>query len=381
LLLNCEPRGRQAPASETGSTAPREAVLNILQKYLFREWLWAVLAVAAVLLVVMFGVTLGELLSDMAGGQIPPGFMGELLLLKLPAVINTILPIGVFVGIIWGLGRMYRDQEMAVMRASGFSWQMMLRPLLALLLPAALLAMVNGLFIAPGAAQTTQLRLEEAFRTASEWGLQAGQFHVLQNGDLVLYVEAVEKDGRTLRNIFIQKRQGGREQVWTSEKGYYWLDADSGERYLTLENGQITESGAGTLDFGIVHFSRNDLRLPEQKKVNQPLRVESRPSRELAFSRRAEEAAEVQWRISPALTIVVLGLLAIPLSHSAPREGRSTRILYGLLAYIVYVNVLQIGRAWIASDALPAVLGLWWVHGLALVLAAYWLRRQQGSAG
>ena len=329
----------------------------------------------------MLGITLGELLSDMAGGQIPPGFLGELLLLKMPEVFNTILPISIFIGVIWGLGRIYRDQEMAVMRSSGFSWQMMLRPLFSLLLPVAAMVFVNGLFIAPIAAQTTQLRLEEAFRTAAEWGLQAGQFHVLQNGDLILYVEAVDKDGRTLRNIFIQQRQGDREQVWTAEQGYYWLDDVSGDRYLTLENGQITEGGANALDFGMVRFSRNDLRLPEPKKVNKPPNVESRPSQELFSSSQAKEAAEIQWRISPAITIVVLGLLAIPLSHSAPREGRSSRILLGFLAFIVYTNVLQMCRSWVSEEAIPAFLGLWWVHFLVLFATVVWLRRQGRLVG
>lgn len=330
----------------------------------------------------MFGVTLGELLSDVAGGQIPSGLLGELLLLKLPEVLNTILPLGVFIAVIWGLSRIYRDQEMAVMRASGFRWQMMLRPLFHLLLPIAAVVFVNGVVVAPMATQSAHMRLEKAFRTAAEWGLQAGRFHVLQNGDLILYVEAVEKDGRTLRNIFIQQRQqDGREQVWTSERGYYWLDTASGERYLTLENGQITESGEKALDFSIVRFARNDLRLPQPKERNQPPAVEARSSRNLFFSTEAEDMAEIQWRISPAITIVVLGLLAIPLSHSAPKEGRSAKIFSGFFAYIVYANVLQMSRSWIVSGSIPAVFGLWWVHLLSLAIAVFWLQRQGRMVG
>ena len=89
----------------------------------------------------------------------------------------------------------------------------------------------------------------------------------------------------------------------------------------------------------------------------------------------------MQWRISPAISILILGLLAIPLSHSAPREGRSARILLGFLAYIIYINMLQMSRSLIVSGSIPAVLGLWWVHALAMAIALIWLRRQGRTVG
>lgn len=225
----------------------------------------------------MIGVSLGELLNDIAGGRVPPGLLGILVVLKLPEVLSTTVPLAIFIAVIWGLGRLYRDQEMAVMRASGFSWLMMLKPLFSLLLPVAAVMLAVGVFVAPSAASATQQKLEQAFRNAAEWGLQAGAFHVLQGGDLVLYVEAVDRDGRTLRNIFIQQRDDDREQVWIAERGYYWLDRESGNRYLTLENGQITEGGRQALDFAVMNFSRNDLKLPqpEEREERAPLEARS----------------------------------------------------------------------------------------------------------
>ena len=136
-----------------------EVTLNILQKYLFREWFWTFLAVTIVLLVIMVGVALGELLNAIAGGRIPSGLLWTLIGLKMPDVLNTIVPLSIFVAIIWGLGRFYRDQEMSVMRASGFKWQMMLRPLFNLLMPVAAALLLNGLFLSPVAASATQQKL------------------------------------------------------------------------------------------------------------------------------------------------------------------------------------------------------------------------------
>jgi len=359
-----------------------EAALNILQKYIFREWFWTFLAVTVVLLIVMIGVSLGELLNDIAQGQVPSGLLGLLIVLNMPQVLTTILPLSVFIAVIWGLGRLYRDQEMAVMRASGFRWQLMLRPLFNLLLPIAALLLVIGLYVAPAGAAEAQRQLEQAFRNAAEWGLEAGQFHVLQGGDLVLYVASVERDGRTLKQVFIQQRNENREQIWIARQGYYWLDPETGNRYLTLEDGQITEGGAGSLDFGIMRFSRNDLRMPAlEPRAQRKVSLESRPSTELLFSSDPAEAAEVQWRLSPAIAAVVLGLLAIPLSHAAPREGRGGRAVLGIFAYVVYVNVLYMTRNWIASGDIPPQIGTWWVHVFVVIAAMLWMQRQGRMVG
>lgn len=359
----------------------REVKLNILQKYVLREWFWTFLATVVVLLIVMIGVSLGELLGDIADGNIPPGLLGALTLLKMPDLLGTILPLSVFIAVIWGLGRIYRDQEMAVMRASGFAWPMLLRPLFSLLLPVAALLLALGLVLSPLAASATQQKLEEAFRNAAEWGLQTGKFHVLRNGDLVLYVESVAKDGRTLRHVFIQQRDGEREQIWAAEKGYYWLDRETGSRYLTLENGQITEGGEAALDFGIMRFARNDLKLPEPETRIKPAALEARSTSEIFSTDTPESIAEMQWRVSPAIAAVVLGLLAIPLAHSAPREGRGGRALLGILAYTIYANVLYMCRNWVAKGEISAFPGLWWVHLLVLIVALLWLQRQGRMVG
>jgi lipopolysaccharide export system permease protein len=250
------------------------------------------------------------------------------------------------------------------------------------MLPVSLLLLFIGLVVTPAASVKAQDLLREAFRNAAQWGLQTGQFHVLQGGDLVLYVAELEKDGRTLKDIFIQQRDDEREQVWVAEKGYYWLDREQGVRYLTLENGQLTEGGANALDFRVMTFGRNDLRLPQQEpRRREKFDLPAMPSRELLRSDEAVQQAELQWRISPAIAAIVLGLLAIPLSHSAPREGRGGRAVLGIFAYAIYANLLYVSRGWVAEGQLSPLLGMWWVHVVVLILALGWLRRQGRMVG
>ena len=352
-------------------------ILSILQKYIFREWFWTSLAVSIVLIVVLLGAYLSDMLNDIADGRMPAGLISKQLLLRLPEALGNILPLAGFIAVMWGLGRLYQDQEMAVMRSSGFGWRQLLKPLLSLVIPLAVLLLVMSLVIAPKTAQMAEQQLEEAFRSAAVWGLQAGKFHVLRHGELVIYTEAIEDDGSTLRNIFIKQRNPDREQIWVAQKGRYWMDEDSGDRYLILEQGKVVDVAPGQLDLRVLNFARNDLRLPEpESRKRKKTKINSKPSAELLDDGSVESIAELQWRLSPAITVIVLGLLAVPLAHTEPREGRGIRIILGILIYLLYVNMLYLCRSWVAEDILPAYIGLWWVHIVFLIISFAWVRQQ-----
>ena len=351
--------------------------LSILQKYILREWFWTLMAVSIVLIIVMLGAYLGNMLNDIADGRMPAGLMTMQLLLHMPDTLGNILPLAGFVAVMWGLGRMYRDQEMAVMRSSGFGWQQLLTPLLSLVVPLAILLVILGLAVAPATARIAEQQLDEAFRSAAVWGLQAGKFHVLRHGDLVIYTESISEDGSSLRNVFIKQRQTEREQVWVAREGRYWMDGATGDRYLILENGKVTEVSPGQLDLRVLSFKRNDLRLPEpETRIRKKTDIISRSSMTLLNDGGVESLAELQWRLYPAVSVIVLGLLAIPLAHSEPREGRGIRVVLGFLIYFLYSNMLYLTRSWVTDGLLPMYIGMWWVHIVFLIFSFVWVRRQ-----
>ncbi len=348
-----------------------------MQKYILREWFWTALAVSIVLLIVLVGAYLGDMLNDIADGRMPVGLLSMQLLLHMPQTLENILPLAGFVAVMWGLGRFYRDQEMAVMRSSGFGWRQLIKPLLSLVVPMAVGLLVLGLWATPMASRIAEQQLEQAFRSAAVWGLQAGKFHVLRRGELVIYAESIGEEGTALRNIFIKQHENDREQVWVAQRGSYWMDRETGDRYLILEEGKVTDAAPGQLDLRVLSFARNDMRLPEPEfRKRKKTGLDSKPSSELLDDGGIESVAELQWRLSPAITVIVLGLLAIPLAHSEPREGRGIRVILGILVYLLYGNMIYLCRSWVADGHLPTYIGMWWVHVLFLVFSFVWIRRQ-----
>jgi len=156
------------------------------------------------------------------------------------------------------------------------------------------------------------------------------------------------------------------------------VDSETGDHFLILENGRITDVEPGKLDIRVLNFARNDLRLPQpevRQKRDEP-KIDLVPSRELLAENDPAYSAEFQWRLAPALTVIVLGFLALPLSHSQPREGRGVRVMLGILVYLVYGNMLYLCKSWIASGVLPASIGMWWVHLVFLAVGFLWIRQQ-----
>ena len=68
------------------------------------------------------------------------------------------------------------------------------------------------------------------------------------------------------------------------------------------------------------------------------------------------------------ISVILFTLLAFPLSEVKPRSGKFARLFPAILIYIGYADLMFLGRAWIQRGALDPALGLWWIHGLALVL-------------
>ena len=127
------------------------------------------------------------------------------------------------------------------------------------------------------------------------------------------------------------------------------------------------------IDFG-------EQRIPVRRKEEHEFKAAPAGKSTLALleSSVLADRAELQWRISLPVSLIVLGLLAVPLSRSSPREGRYARLGIGLLIYIVYANMMSIAGVWVQRGVISEWLGMWWVHGAVVLLALLMLARESG---
>ena len=348
--------------------------MRIIDRYLLRELLGSFAAVSFVLLLVTIGGVLADVLNKIARGKVPAQLLLAQVGLRSLETLGILLPLAVFVAVLLAYGRLYRDSEIAVLAASGYDARRLAKPVAWIALPLALALALVSFWLAPLALRTADQLVAEANRSLLVVGMEPGRFVELPGGRGVVYVGAMSPEGNRFERLFVHVERDERVDIVTAASGELFQDR-VGERYLGLVDGFRVEGTIGRPDFRTMRFARNDIALPESES-SRDQRAETRASFvALATSESPRDRAELHWRLGLPLSALVLALLALPLARGQPREPRYGKAVVAVLVYVIYANCLAIGRGWIADERMPAVLGLWWVHAIAIAAALWLLRR------
>ena len=351
-------------------------MLRLIDRYLLREILTALLAVMGVLLLILIGNVLAQTLNDIVRGKLPAALLLSQIALRSVDAVAFTLPLGAFLGVLIAFGRLHRNSEMAVLAVSGLRTRDLLRPLALIALPLTGLLAATVFWWSPLALAKAERMVSEANRSLLVAGLEPGRFVDLPGQLGVIYVGAMDAGGTRFQRLFVQREREGRLDIVTAAGGQMFYDRAGAERYLSLEQGFRVEGEVGKPSFRTMRFERNDIELPEPPNVR---RGRSEALRTIGFlwsSASPGDRAEWHWRIGLPLSLPLLMLLALPLARSAPRQAQYGRIVVAVLGYFLYGNLLALGRGWLALGQLPMELGLWWAHAAVLVTALSLLHRQ-----
>ena len=352
---------------------------NIISAYLAREILKTSAATVFILFAILMSNALGRVLADIADGDIPQQAMGPVLLSQSVNILSLLLPIGVFLGIVFAFGRMYKDHEMVVMNACGVDYRDFYRPVLMVLLPLVLCSVYASLWLNSEVQNLAQNIVDREENLHEFQQIKAGQFNQSKDGSLVFFMESISKDKRELRNIIISQ-SGDQEMVLeTAQRGRQTIDESSGNLFLVVGPGERYEGRAGSNEHRIMEFEEHGILIEKKSKPRGKQRRKAKTPAQLWNSSDLEDRVELHWRISIPVILLVLALLAVPLSYIAPRQGRFGKVGYALLVYIVYLNLLVVTRAQLEAGNFPIAINFWWVHFLflAMTLLLLW-RRNRG---
>ena len=93
----------------------------IIFRYLFAETLKSQIAVLFILSLIFVSQQFVALLSKVMTGALPANLVMEMLLYTMPALGTLILPVSLFIGILFAHGRLYAESEMVILTACGYT--------------------------------------------------------------------------------------------------------------------------------------------------------------------------------------------------------------------------------------------------------------------
>lgn len=352
--------------------------VSIIDRYLLREVAVSWLAVTLVLLFIMLANRFSHYLHFAATGDLPADVIGQMVGYTTIRYLIYVIPVSFLLAIMLAFGRLYRDSEMAALGACGVGLGRLYRPVLFMALLLVVLTSYLSLSVSPWAARAAQKVYERASKQVKATLFTPGGFHNLPGHRGIFYAGRKAPDGSTLENVFIDLTGGNHPTVIFARRAVQKKEPQTGGRALVLLDGYRVEGKPGQREFRITHFREHGVRsAPPTFRYRSNDRSEF-PTSSLIGSPDPRNIAALQWRISAPLSVLILGLLAVPLSHVSPRQGRYGKLIVGVLVYVIYANLLGVAQSWTADRTISPTLGLWWVHVLFAALAAWLAARRLG---
>lgn len=351
----------------------------IIRDYIIKELIRTFLGVFLVIFLIILSTQLLKSLAAVANGKIAIDFLFALISLKNIESLTLILPLTLFLAILLALSRLYKDSEMIALSACGIGPGTLLKCVLIVLGTFIFLEIGLALIVGPWASSKIQIAEEEFKAQALMEFITPGNFNFSSNSNRVLYTETLSNKTQ-LNNVFLyfKSDDNGSDSVLASEDAQFVTDVDNGSRYVVFQQGNRYDGIPGTLKYRHIQFKDYGILLEGKTIAKVDFDRESLPIDALWHSDRLSHKAEFQWRISQILMMIILALLAAPLSKSTPRQGRYGKMAIAIFLYIVYSNLLLVAMNWVKKGQVNPYIGMWWVHVLFFMLFLFLFARQMG---
>ena len=397
----------------------------ILRRYMTQQVASTTALVLGFLVVMMLGGRLIRYFGIAAEGNLDIGLLFTIIGYNLPYFLELILPLAFFIALMLVFGRLYVDQEMAVINASGVSrgrlGRLMTPLILALFVGEAALSIVGKPW---GVRSSENVWQQQALTSAFDLirpnqFISSGNYHLYvgslsddkkQLQDVILIQSEPEKKGSATKNslnnvdaktaeqlnipelptALANKSNISKDTITLAKRAQQVDTGNSGVTQLDLFQGRRYEVGAGSLKYNQVGFDRYRITLTEpSKEVITENNIETQAIGPLwqaatgnaqVGSNNAMRAAqgEFGYRLSLPWLMIIAPMLAVPLAQVRPRQGRWLRLFPSILLFVsCALGIISLKNA-VGKGSVSVWAYAWLILGfMALALYMNWGSRVQ----
>ncbi len=348
----------------------------IINHYLIRQITKPLLVILAILTSLFASYSAAAFLADAVNGLLPTNTIAALIGLKVLIAAEVLIPISLFLAIVLAFGKLYSESEFTAMFALRVTPARVLGATLTVAAYLAVVVVGLSLFVRPWAYQKLHELTQRAQVLLNVDNMQAGTFYVGDNGNRVIFLGNREGPQSPARDVFVQLKQGNSLQIIHARLAYKLRQTSGGESSgIYLDDARIYQIArkAGQNDRAL---SVQGMIVNPNGKLGEPPEYSSvsASTAHLAGSGAINDIAEFEWRLTTAVSTLLLAMLAVPLSRAQPRQSRYTKISTAILVYSGYYLLYMSVRTWVQNGVIAPFPGVWWVPGLlGLMATIVWL--------
>ena len=332
--------------------------MNTISAYVFRQALGPLLAILGALAAIAI-LTQGLNQLDIIVTNRRAGFaFAWVTILALPQLISLILPMAVFIAVIYAFNRMHSESEIAVLYGAGVSRQRLARPILQLATLAAIVHLIINVIVQPWAFEERRKVFYDLRTDIASSLIEEGSFTYPAEG-LTLYARS-RGGGGELRDLLINDGRTEPGITYTARAGA--IVTIEGAPAIVMRDGQVQrETEEGSVD--VLDFDRYVLKF--EGVFEEPdlffLKASDRTLFDLVFpdktshydQRNVDEfLAEAHGRLSAPLLNIALAMVALVgvLMGDFSRRGYGRRIMWASIIALVIRLAALVTQAAAADD-------------------------------
>ena len=326
--------------------------------------------VFTVLFTIILAVGMVQVLSLAAGGGIGNSAVFQMIVYQSLVNLAPLVAVSLFVAVLMTMMRAWQDNEMVIWQSAGgrslFAW---VPPVVAFSLPLVFAVGLLSTVISPWARSQADLSRAAFAQRDDVNRIAPGRFIETMGGRRVFFVESLGDEPNKVGRIFMAENHADKESAVMAEEGEVTVNKE-GDRYIVLHDGRRYEFSSNSAQTRLVEFDRYGMRV--DIKLDQPLtnlQTKAMPVGALLANHTSANLAEIFWRLSWPLAALNLALLALPLSCTSPRAGRSLNLFVAALVFILYLNGISIFQTWIEQDKLSIGGAVTLLHGGVFLLS------------
>ena len=289
--------------------------------------------------------------------------------------VTLIITLSFFLAIILSISQLYKNSEAIVMNSMGLGD----KHFIVFIQPTVLLTFIIITFLTiyavPWAKQQKNI-VEEETKNASEFSfITEGEFEVFKQGDIVFYAsesKTLDTLGeQNMEEVFIYSTNEEKPMIVLASEARKYIDPRTNSTYLRLKDGIRYQGIPSNENISILNFDLYDLEIISgelQKSLAIYTKIEGKSTVDLIKEGGSYANAELQWRLSQPITVLILSFFGIFLGKTSPRGGKGVNLLIGIIVFMLYNNGLLVAKRAIELGQINLLTGFLGVHLLVLML-------------